>query len=124
MVRPSVLELRDFVNKNDIGFKKKEIERNHRNQFVPPKHIVKPDSFYRELYRPKLDKKIRSNMEAVFKKPYDQLNKNELHIFVENIVERLYLLKKYFPKRLTYVIKGVLNHPNLSLLDKNVRYFI
>jgi len=100
-------------------FEKKENELLNRNTASTPPHFIKPDSFYRKIYQPKLDKKIRLSVEAVFNKSYDQIQKTDLHTFVENIIERLYLLKKYLPEKLHFVIKGVLNHPNLSVLDRN-----
>ena len=87
---------------------------------MPPNHFLKPDNFYRRIYKPKLERKLKSNVEAIFNKQYDTITKTELHVFVENIIERLYLLKKYLPRRLNYVLKGVLIHPNVSPLDKNV----
>lgn len=100
-------------------FEKKENELLQRNTASTPPHFIKSDQFYKKIYQSKLDKKLRLSVEAVFNKSYDQIQKSDLHIFAENIIERLYLLKKYLPEKLHYVIKGVLNHPNISVLDRN-----
>jgi len=100
-------------------FEKKEKELSFKNYINIPPQFIQTDNFYRKIFQPRLEKKIRTSVEEIFHKQYEKIEKTELHIFVENIIERLYLLKKYFPKKLNFILKGVLNHPNISILDKN-----
>jgi len=58
-------------------------------------------------------------MQIVFNKPYDEVSEVDLHIFAENLIERTYLLKKYLPKKLGFILKGIFTHPKLNTLDKN-----
>jgi len=82
--------------------------------------FLRPDSFYRKIYEKKTIKMLTDAAEAVFRKKYDEITQEDLHLFTENIIERLYLLKKYVPKHLGIVLKAVLRHPNINILDKNV----
>lgn len=66
---------------------------------------------------------MRKATEELFGIEYNQLTKQDLHVFTENFLERLYIIKKYLPSKLIEVVKGVISHPNISMVDKRVMNF-
>jgi len=82
-------------------------------------NFIQKDSYFQKLYETRLNKKIRKLLEKLFEAKYNDIQKEDLHLFAENILERLYLLKKHTPKNLKYLLKGVFHHPNLNSLDKS-----
>lgn len=61
--------------------------------------------------------------QRIFANDYNKTGTFELHTFISNFIQRLHMLRKYQPRSLIYLLKGVLLHPNLQKLDKNVRMF-
>ena len=57
----------------------------------------------------------------IFKKTYQETNSNDLHIFVNNLVERLHIFRKNSPKSLNTVLKYTLEHPQLSTVNREVK---
>mmetsp|Transcript_18829 Transcript_18829/g.16280 ORF Transcript_18829/g.16280 Transcript_18829/m.16280 type:complete len:117 (-) Transcript_18829:145-495(-) len=58
-------------------------------------------------------------MKIIFNSEYEEISHKSIHIFVENLIERIYLLKKFNPNQLKVVFTGILAHPNTNKLDKN-----
>jgi len=81
--------------------------------------FIKKDSVFQKVYEARLQKKINRIVESLFETKYADIKREDLHLFVENLIERLYLLKRHMPKNLKYVIKGILQHKNLAALDKS-----
>ena len=87
------------------------------------KCLVKPDNALHQIFHKKFERKYISYCEKTFHKPYEKITSEDLKNFIENFVRRLYVLKKCFPYSLAYVLFGVLKHPNLNPIKKNVRSF-
>jgi len=86
---------------------------------VRTKKFLKKDSYFSAIYEKKMNEKTRNLLEGIFRVKYNDISKDDLHLFCENILERLYVLKKHLPKNLLYLLKGIINHSNISVIDKS-----
>ena len=87
----------------------------------PHPDFIRPDRDFQKIFTKQNEKLQRRAVESLFGSNYKDVTKKDLHLFIEDLLERFYLLKKYMPDRLIDVIKGVLAHPDLSHVDKNVQ---
>ena len=82
--------------------------------------LLKKDSELHEMVRSKKGNRFENITSKLFKKAYAEIGQNELTIFADNIIRRMYLLSKFMPPAMADILTGVLAHPNLSLIDRNV----
>ena len=108
----------NFIKK--LGYKRKEKEIKNRGILII-KNLVKPDKELHSIFKNKWEKKYKGSCEKVFSKEYENISSQDLAIFIDNFIRRIYILKKCFPYSLAYVLFGVLKHPNLNLTSKNVK---
>lgn len=66
------------------------------------------------------DEHILKLWQSLFQKSYEETTSKELHIFIHNLVERFYIIKKYPPPSMNSLLKHILEHNNLSTVDKEV----
>lgn len=98
-------------------YKRKETEIQNRG-ILAIRSLIKPDNTLHKIFRKKWERKYKGYCEKVFGQEYEKISGQELNIFVENFITRLYILKKCFPYSLAYILFGVLKHPNLNLAKK------
>lgn len=82
--------------------------------------LLKSDDQIHNIIHPKIVQRRERQIEQLFEKDYKDITEQELGEFVSNFCKRLYLLKKHFPSNLVELLKGVLEHPAISELDKSV----
>lgn len=95
-----------------IGFEKKE--REIKTRIYLPREELKSNYYYAEKLR---DKTVEFMMK-IFQKPYGDITQSDLNEFINGLCSRMMLFNGEFPKFLPYVIKEVVNHPNISVIDK------
>lgn len=59
----------------------------------------------------------------IFGRTYQETTPSDLHSFVNNLTERLFILKKYEPFSMQTLLKYVFKHEKLANIDREV-YFI
>ena len=70
-------------------------------------------------YVSKLREKTHELMSKVFNKSYDEIQERDLNEFVSGLCSRLMLFDGDFPSFLPYLVKEVVNHPNINQIDKD-----
>lgn len=56
----------------------------------------------------------------VVKKNYDDLAPEDLHLYSEGLVRRLYMFNYDYPAFLTHLITHITEHPNISQTDRDL----
>jgi len=77
-------------------YKRKENEIKNRG-ILMIKNLVKPDKELHSIFKKKWEKKYRGSCEKVFSKVYEEITAQDLALFIDNFIRRLYILKKCFP---------------------------
>mmetsp|Transcript_30076 Transcript_30076/g.29577 ORF Transcript_30076/g.29577 Transcript_30076/m.29577 type:complete len:316 (+) Transcript_30076:378-1325(+) len=108
-------EFNKFDDRLDIlerWFEKKE--REIKTRIYLPKEDLNTNAFYAS----KLKEKTVELMMGMFGKSYGDISTQDLNQFIEGICSRMMLFDGDYPNFLPYIIKEVVNHPNISKIDK------
>lgn len=79
-----------------------------------------PDKQLTKYVEKRLNEERDKLINAVFGKDFQSLTQQDIQDFCTNVVQRMYLLKKFFPPRLAHTIRHVITHPNASPADTQV----
>lgn len=104
---------------SDLGLIRKSQEMLNRGlHAIEP--LIQSDKQLNKFVAKRLDEERDKLINAVFAKTYSGLTEDDIQHFCSNIIQRMYLLKKFFPPKLAHTIGVVVTHPNASPIDIQV----
>lgn len=70
------------------------------------------------LYQNQLKEKTIELISKVFGKKFNEITTEDLNEFVEGLCQRLIMFNGSFPNFLPHLVREIINHPNLNVMDK------
>ena len=95
-----------------IGFCKKEKEIKTR-LYLPDERMLDYSK-----YQQQLREKTIELISKVFSKDYKEINDKDLNEFVEGLSQRMIMFNGSFPNFLPHLVREIVNHPNINIMDK------
>ena len=123
--------LEDFVkDSNDCDLRyellEKWISRKEREirqrRTIPPARSNKTDKIKYEEKEKKDSIRRKRALETVTRKPYNDITRDNLTQIVNKLCKRMYLFDGEYPLFIIDLVKEVLNHPNVTTTDKQVKF--
>lgn len=84
------------------------------------KNYIKDDEQLLKENRRTIEEKFNNLSLNTFNKNYKELNSVDIRNLIEEIISSLYVIRKNIPFNFIDVVRLVLDHPEINLIDRNV----
>lgn len=84
------------------------------------KNYIKDDEQLLKENRRTIEEEFNNLSLNTFNKNYKELNSVDIRNLIEEIISSLYVIRKNIPFNFIDVVRLVLDHPEINLIDRNV----